>query len=269
MRSLCLVVSWLRFSWHCCPCVVPFQASITRPPASLITGSCGSVPRRSIATIRRLRLPLFISWTRFPSSVDTLVGCHDFCFAPYAAHGENKDVDKPVSPIPVVHQGNRRLSHLPSKPPYCSALLFDPGRTVRTRPVAIKAIRCVRIVPALLNTKTPPIIAISRLYHTALQIAVYASCRHLYRRRKTRFRWLVRPYRTGVLTRRVCIEFFHRWFLSLHFICLSLLLFQRLPNSLSLDGAIGGSLLAISVFSIFPFSHRPRGKTTGNNKFKI
>ena len=72
---------------------------------------------------------MFVSWARFPSPVDTLGGCRSFCFAPYAAIRVNKDVGKPVSSIPVRFQGNRRLSHLPSKPPYCFALFSDPGRT--------------------------------------------------------------------------------------------------------------------------------------------
>ena len=102
---------------------------MTRPPAWLITGSFGSVPRRSSATIRRLRLPLFISWARSPSPVDTLDGLACLRFSPGKADGMSKDVGKPVSSIPVLSQGNRRLSHLPSKPPYCFALFSDPGRT--------------------------------------------------------------------------------------------------------------------------------------------
>jgi hypothetical protein len=102
---------------------------MTRPPAWLVTGSSGSVPRRSIATIRRLRLPLFISRTRFPSSVDTLDDLACLRLSPGKADGRSKDVGKPVAPIPVLFQGNRRLSHLPSKPQYCFALFSDPGRT--------------------------------------------------------------------------------------------------------------------------------------------
>ena len=102
---------------------------MTRPPAWLITGSLGSVPRSSIATIRRLRLPLFFSWARSPSPVDTLDGLACLRFSPGKAGGRNKDVGEPVSSVPVRFQGNRRLSHLPSKPPYCFALFSDPGRT--------------------------------------------------------------------------------------------------------------------------------------------
>jgi hypothetical protein len=43
---------------------------------------------------------------------------------------------------------------------------------------------------------------ISRLYHTAFVLPVYASCRHLYPLRNTRFRLLVRLYRAGLVTCR-------------------------------------------------------------------
>jgi len=38
---------------------------------------------------------------------------------------------------------------------------------------------------------------LSELYHTALALAVYASCRHYWRRRKTRFRGVACLSRVG------------------------------------------------------------------------
>ncbi len=43
-------------------------------------------------------------------------------------------------------------------------------------------------------------ITISRLNNTAFVLPVYASCRHLYLLRNTRFRLLVRLYRAGLIT---------------------------------------------------------------------
>ena len=79
--------------------------------------------------MQRLRLPSFFSNARFPSSVDTL-GVRAVSVSPAGTTtAKGKDVDKPVSPVPVLAQGNGRLSHLPAKPLYCFALLSDPGRT--------------------------------------------------------------------------------------------------------------------------------------------
>jgi hypothetical protein len=48
----------------------------------------------------------------------------------------------------------------------------------------------------------------SRLHLLPLAIAVYASCWYLYQLRKTRFRWLTKPYRTGLTTCRVVTKRF-------------------------------------------------------------
>ena len=79
--------------------------------------------------MQRLRLPSFLSTARPPSLVDTLgVRALSVSLAgTTTARGE--DVGKPVWPVPVLAQGNGRLSHLPAKPQYCFALLSDPGRT--------------------------------------------------------------------------------------------------------------------------------------------
>ena len=79
--------------------------------------------------MRRLRLPSFVWVARFPSPVDTLVVRALSVSPAGTTTAKGKDVDKPVSPNPVVAQGNGRLSYLPAKPQYCFARLFDPGRT--------------------------------------------------------------------------------------------------------------------------------------------
>ena len=100
-----------------------------RPPPWLLPGSFGLVPRFSIATMQRLRLPSFISVARSPSPADTL-GVRAFSFSSACTtNAKDKDFGKPVSPVPVLAQGNGRPSHLPGKPQCCSATLSDPGRT--------------------------------------------------------------------------------------------------------------------------------------------
>ena len=79
--------------------------------------------------MQRLRLPSFISTARFPSPINTLGVRADLVSPACTTTAEAKDVGKPVSPVPVVSQGNGRPSHLPAKPQYCFALLSDPGRT--------------------------------------------------------------------------------------------------------------------------------------------
>lgn len=101
-----------------------------RPPPSLLTGSFGKVPRFSIATMRRLRLPSFVSMARSPSPYDTLGDLAYLRRYRGKVGAGGKDVGKPGSSNPViVAQGNGRLSHLPGKPRCCSAMLSDPGRT--------------------------------------------------------------------------------------------------------------------------------------------
>ena len=66
--------------------------------------------------------------------------------------------------------------------------------------------------PLSYRTRARTILRISRLNHAALAPAVYASCRHCCRRRKTRLRWLAMPCRTGLFPsgsnrrfRRLCV----------------------------------------------------------------
>ena len=79
--------------------------------------------------MQRLRLPSFLSTARSALRVDTLGVRADSISPAGTTTSEGKDVGKPVSPVPVLAQGNGRLSHLPAKPQCCFALLSDPGRT--------------------------------------------------------------------------------------------------------------------------------------------
>ena len=55
------------------------------------------------------------------------------------------------------------------------------------------------VVLAQQEGEDPSDSSLSKLNHTAFALAVYASCRPLGRRRKTRFRWLAKPFRVGFL----------------------------------------------------------------------
>src|SRR5271157_2354314 len=60
------------------------------------------------------------------------------------------------------------------------------------------------MLPPLCQRRRLQRVVLSRLNRTALALAVYASSSPLRcRRRKTRFRWLARPCRVGLVTHRV------------------------------------------------------------------
>ena len=75
----------------------------------------------------------------------------------------------------------------------CPALRLRPGLHARLSSGASV------LPPHIKTSKAPAIHALSKLNHTAFALAVYASCRPLGRRRKTRFRWLAKPFRVGFL----------------------------------------------------------------------
>jgi hypothetical protein len=76
-------------------------------------------------------------------------------------------------------------------------MFSDPDQTAASR---LK--RCFGVVPTKSTVKTPVLIILSRLNSIPLTVAVYASCQHLCRLRKTRFRWVANPCRTGLNTCR-------------------------------------------------------------------
>jgi hypothetical protein len=75
---------------------------------------------------------------------------------------------------PVVHPGICRtsggISHVPEQPPCTFALLYDPGRIGRVRPL-----RQTNAVPASHHVEDSIDKFLSRLYHTASVLTVYAS----------------------------------------------------------------------------------------------
>lgn len=89
---------------------------------------------------------------------------------------------------------SRTPSVLPSflRTPRAFALLSDSGRASTPG-----LFRRFDVVPTQQEVRDPDDSALSKLNHTAFALAVYASCRPLGRRRKTRFRWLAKPFRVG------------------------------------------------------------------------
>ena len=87
----------------------------------------------------------------------------------------------------------RTHSVLPSslRTPRAFALLSDPGRTSTP---GLAAFRCC---PRKQDDEGSNHTSLSGLNPTAFALAVYASCRPLGRRRKTRFRWLANPFRVS------------------------------------------------------------------------
>jgi hypothetical protein len=75
------------------------------------------------------------------------------------------------------------------------ALLSDPGQTL-----ALAVFSCFRFCSRLVNSESSVVKVLTRLYHTAFVITIYASCRHFYLLCKTRFRLMANLYRTGLVT---------------------------------------------------------------------
>lgn len=102
---------------------------------------------------------------------------------------------RPVALLLVsFRQGNSRPSHVPVKPS-----LHLPCSQTPDGPWHLPC-RALGAAPALLTAKTPSTYILTRLYHTAFVITVYASCRRFCLLCKTRFRLMVNLYRTGLPT---------------------------------------------------------------------
>ena len=80
----------------------------------------------------------------------------------------------------------------------CNPLLSLPCSKTPTEPLQLAMIRWFGVVPGSPMPKTS-VKNLSRLNSKALTVTVYASCLYLYRRRKTRFRRLAKPYRVDWL----------------------------------------------------------------------
>jgi hypothetical protein len=79
-----------------------------------------------------------------------------------------------------LEEGVSRISQVPRESFSAFALLSDPGRF--STPSASM------LPPAVMTTKAPTLVFVSRLKHTALAPTPYASCRHHCRLHNVRFR---------------------------------------------------------------------------------
>jgi len=110
---------------------------------------------------------------------------------------------KPGLPLPATLRW--KLRDLPSSQAtpvcICPALRPRPGHDHQ-------AITVTRCCPRCSDDEGPSNIIVSRLNHAASALAVYASCRHCWRLRKTRFRPVASRYRVGLTTHRVAVKGF-------------------------------------------------------------
>ena len=155
----------------------------------------------SRGTMRMLRLPAAPPVAlRFPSNNGYLLD--SIFFRSPRAHGV-----APAAPgrwstgfastTPVLSIGGSQsdLSSSQGYPFRAFALLSDPGRIS-----APSLLRRFDSATAVRTAKAPALIIISRLNHTALAPAPYASCRHRCRLRNVRFRLVANLYRVGCST---------------------------------------------------------------------
>jgi len=156
----------------------------------------GCVRLLSVGTMRQLRLPCLSCVTSFVALCRNTSGR----FPAFARHrGEiaaptpgccltGVTLCLPVS-CPKDAFGSPKFPANPSC--ICPVLRLRPGLYARLS-------RRFGVVLAQQDGEDPSD-ALSKLNHTAFALAVYASCRPLGRRRKTRFRWLAKPFRVGFL----------------------------------------------------------------------
>ena len=147
----------------------------------------GCVRLLSIGTMRQLRLP-----------------CSS-CVTPFVTLPRNTSVDFQLSLVRAGEIATRSpgccLPVSPSVPAFGPKDAFGSPKfpanpscicpALRPRPgLHARRLRRFGFAPVSKTTKAPTTTALSELNPTAFALAVYASCRPLGRRRKTRFRWL-------------------------------------------------------------------------------
>lgn len=173
----------------------PTTSPQPRYPPLLLTGSLGIVTLLSIATMKILRLPLFISHAfAFRSAFDTSTCFLFLSNRGRKAHPRSRILLGRYDPNPAIYRRNSRLSQLPWRPisPLCPAL--GPRADFHTLPK-----RCFGVAPAIQNTKAPPFRffrdSMTRLYGSPPTlngtITGYRS--------KASFRWVVSPFRAGII----------------------------------------------------------------------
>lgn len=176
----------------------PSFGSVTRPPPSLLPGSDGTpspaflryYEAATTAVVFCSALRLFsVEWSSLVVDFACLlvqVGKSTPCTPGV--------LFSPVAPTPG-HWPTRdlRLSQVPREPHCAFALLSDSGRA------SVPSLHGTSVLSPMKRTRrTSATLLLSELYHTASALAVYASCRHYWRRRKTRFRGLASLSRVGL-----------------------------------------------------------------------
>lgn len=175
----------------------PSISSVTRPPPSLIPGSDGTPSpafhryygAATTAVVSRFVLRFFgvgqgglvVDFAALLVQVGKSTTCTPGVLfspvAPTSGHWSTRDL---------------RLSQVPREPHCAFAVLSDSGRA------SVPSLHGTSVLsPTKRTRRTSTTLRLSELYHTASALAVYASCRHYWRRRKTRFRGLASLSRVG------------------------------------------------------------------------
>ena len=189
----------------CVPFVLPRNSSIPRRLPSLLTGSDRLVRLFSIGTMKPLRLPLVVSRHSVYGVAPRYLGLIS-CFA---RRGEEIAATPPgccstgltlcSGACPKDTFGSHKFPAIPS----CIRPALRPRPSLHARLLA--AFRCC---PHAAKSRGPQRHHfLSWLNYTAFALAVYASCRPLGRRRKTRFGWFAKPSPMGFF---IPIEFVRR-----------------------------------------------------------
>ncbi len=164
--------------------------------------SAVQISRLSIGTMGMLRLPSSFSFS-FPSvslGTDTTYAC--CLFLPLLQGQQVPWVTRSIGHAAnricrVCSCGDVRLSRVPVLPFSASDMFSDPDQTATSR-----LCRCFGDASTIWTVKTPVLILLPRLHSIPSTISVYASCQRLRWLRKTRFRWVAGPFRTGLVTCR-------------------------------------------------------------------
>jgi len=146
--------------------------------------------------MKRLRLPLPFSPPSVSLGFDTTLRCWLVSSSGVSA-GTPKRLDS-FLPAALDRGFAWRQEALPSS--HGNLVSICPALRPRSERSGLTVASCSLRLPFGLTTKAPTIHNISWLNHAAFGLPVYASCRPLDRLRKTRFRQLVRLYRTGLGT---------------------------------------------------------------------
>lgn len=174
----------------------PNNSSVTRPPPSLLPGSdgtpspafCRYYVAATTAVVSRSCPPHFSALGLAALWLTSLVRSR----LPGSPRPTRPGVVNRFHPPPVSSPRDLRLSQVPREPHCAFAVLSDSGRA------SVPSLRGTSVLPPLNRTeRASTTMELSELYHTASALAVYASCRHYWRRRKTRFRGMANLSRVG------------------------------------------------------------------------